>query len=478
MEDFSPEERERIAAEVFRKRMAHGGFKPNGSTGPEKPPDKTPEQLADERFGNEVSLVGSWAKSAMAELMERATGVRKPLATPWDALNKSLGGGFWPGLHIFSGATGHGKSQLALQSMLSAAINGTDCLYVGLELDRKGILARLLSLLEYQTTGRSLYWSKIWRGELSPHDLQQLSDTYLEPLSELSIWVEFAPPHGWAPERLFTNVGAMRRRQTPEQQQKPIMAVLDFLQVVGNPETSEKRHTEIRERIGKASYGGRAVAREFEAVVLVLSSMSREGAKISKPHMIGDDLRVPTASYRPDDFAGLGKESGDIEYSADTVVAFTSGEGKGEVNLAIAKQRAGTTSWVPLEFDGVVFRDSRRVIADPEERAGAVEEPAKMGRPAATPEEKADVDADTADGILDYLDTLALETPSDHQDERPYASARDLISAVGGLSKTPFRKLLERMVQEGKLERKLDWRKPKQGQPVAGYRRSGPEVAS
>lgn len=46
------------------------------------------------------------------------------LPLPWPSLEKTLGGPLSPGLHILSGASGAGKTQLALQLALHAAQNG------------------------------------------------------------------------------------------------------------------------------------------------------------------------------------------------------------------------------------------------------------------------------------------------------------------------------------------------------------------
>jgi hypothetical protein len=50
----------------------------------------------------------------------------------------------------------------------------------------------------------------------------------------------------------------------------------------------------------------------------------------------------------------MGKEAGELEYSADTVLVFCEGEyqpGKTLVHVALAKRRAGPRGWSPLLFE-------------------------------------------------------------------------------------------------------------------------------
>ena len=72
---------------------------------------------------------------SMRHLQRRADKEELPVPTPWKCVNRELGGGLWPGLHVLVGNTGTGKSQWALQLALHAAEQGTHVCYVGLELD-------------------------------------------------------------------------------------------------------------------------------------------------------------------------------------------------------------------------------------------------------------------------------------------------------------------------------------------------------
>jgi len=134
--------------------------------------------------------------------------------------------------------------------------------------------------------------------------------------------------------------------------------VLDFLQLV-----SGEPGEQIRERIQQAAYAARAAARDKDAAVLLVSGTARA----SYGTLQGDGEK-PVWKGRAGDLVGLGKESGEVEYAADTVLALVSKpwpDGKPppegtHVHLAVAKQRAGTSGWAELRFDGGRFTEPRR----------------------------------------------------------------------------------------------------------------------
>lgn len=123
----------------------------------------------------------------------------------------------------------------------------------------------------------------------------------------------------------------------------------------------------LRERIGRAAYTGRAVARDFGAAVLMVSSVSRESANKARVATEANKEGVLPPGYpgalgetHPSDLVGLGKESGDIEYAADSVMTlvrdtYDKARRATPMWLAVAKVRAGEPSWCALEFNGSTF---------------------------------------------------------------------------------------------------------------------------
>ena len=80
--------------------------------------------------------------------------------------------------------------------------------------------------------------------------------------------------------------------------------------------------------------------------------------------MVGRDKEGAPVRAALHELVGLGKESGDVEYSADGVLVLcrepweaSKPQGGKVVHLAVAKLRAGEGSWCALRFDGTVFAD-------------------------------------------------------------------------------------------------------------------------
>jgi hypothetical protein len=125
--------------------------------------------------------------------------------------------------------------------------------------------------------------------------------------------------------------------------------------------------------------------------VIALSSTARRppGDKVLSVEVDKDGEYVRAMLH---DLVGMGKESGDVEYSADSVMvlcreAWPDGEpppkGGRHVHLAVAKLRAGQPSWCVLAFDGTRFKDAPDASADGSNAsapAGFKEPPKRKGK--------------------------------------------------------------------------------------------------
>ena len=303
-------------------------------------------------------LAGSFLRESLVLMQRRATGEAKPIPVPWPEVAERMGGGLWPGLHVLTGTTGTGKTQFALQVAWKAALANVPVLYIGLELGQLDVTARLLALAEGEATGRRPpKWSELYLGKRSQADLECFATEHGPTIEALPFRAEFGPPQGWSYTELGERVKAMRE-EYPERTpgELPMLVVLDYLQVVGSP---GGERLDLRERIGRAAYAGRAVARDYGAAVLVVSSVSRENGQRMKVNANpvrgneGSRTAPTTPGNEPgctpaSDFVGLGKESGEIEYAADTVSALVAGDfdkAGTQMWLAVAKVRAGRAGW-------------------------------------------------------------------------------------------------------------------------------------
>jgi replicative DNA helicase len=315
--------------------------------------------------------VGALLDEALALMRARASGDARPIPLPWPDLSTALGGGLWPGLHVLTGATGTGKSQWALQVALKAAKQGTPTLYVALELGAVDLVARLLALeLAEENVRTAPRWSDLYLGK-RPEELERAAGQAAAVLHGLPLRLEVGPPHGWSADQLGARVAALRTMYPEDRDRpgsRPLLVVIDYLQAMAAP-AGEGRRMDLRERIGVAAYQARAAARDFGAAVLMLSSVSRANAS-----NLGQAEGSPEGERTPEAAAGLvgmGKESGEIEYAADSVLAMVRTERAEGVALAVAKVRAGRPTWVDLRFNGGWFEQGREDFIPLAKKGGA-----------------------------------------------------------------------------------------------------------
>lgn len=294
--------------------------------------------LANERVGNLLD-------DAVGELAKRARGESAPIELPdWPRMARAMGGGLWPGCHVLTGGTGSGKSQLALQMALQAARQGIPTRYVALELDALGLVSRLLCMMAGDSAG--VWWSSLYTGRDGKGNLTggaklaELQRAYERELAELPLYLSTEQgAHGWSYDGIGPAVAQLRAAH-PEAAARPVLLVVDFLQLLAG-----RNGEDLRERIGKAAYMARNEARTHNAAVLLLSSTARNNYATTAPDLTPDG--VPLAGA--DSLVGMGKESGEIEYAADSALVLCRAPGdRDAVWLAVAKLRAGRTAWLRL----------------------------------------------------------------------------------------------------------------------------------
>jgi replicative DNA helicase len=393
---FNPKATEPIPG----RRSVYGGEGPRRTTEEAR---AASDDLRVESLDALAPTLGQGLAGAFRMARRRATGEERPVPLPFPGLSELLGGGLWPGAYVLVGGTGIGKSALALQVGLHGARAGCPALYEGLELDTAQIIMRLASQALGEHEPRPVPWGSLYRGR--DLDAIERAEKLCEAeLAKLPFRVEEAPPGGWSASALFGRVRALKEAH-PEATGTPVV-VVDFLQLVGSEPGG--RREELRERIGRAAYTGREAARKLGAVVLMLSSISREGARLISALAEQGEL----GHCDPADLVGLGKESGDIEFSADAVLTLAPEKwdpgdpsAPRPVHVAIGKQRAGPAAWGLLTFNGAWFSEAGRAVEVAlEERQIS----ARAGRAAKRDAAKAEKDAqDRAEALKQVLAKLA-----------------------------------------------------------------------
>jgi hypothetical protein len=310
---------------------------------------------------------------AFDRMGRRAAGDEMPVPLPWPSVADLVGGGLWPGVHFLVGGTGTGKSQWAMQAALHAARSQCPVLYIGLELGRDDLVARLASLA-YE--GRES-WGRLYLGKAGAHPADRLAnlaavrDATARELRGLPLRLEMGGPYGWGYDLLRVRAEQMAEHYAGYVRKnglavRPFLVVLDFLQLVASPAPTEDRPPraeDLRVRVQQAAYAARGVARDFDAAVLVVSSAARDKyAMLSLDSAAkGEGAEARKILQPPDFYVGCGKESGEIEYSADGcyVLVRQKPDAKQKapdgVHFVCAKVRAGKAGSTFLGFDGTRF---------------------------------------------------------------------------------------------------------------------------
>jgi DnaB-like helicase C terminal domain len=306
-----------------------------------------PTQAPPEEEPTFVSLE-SLLPVSLLRLEKRATGEEKPVPLPFPHIAQSFGGGLWAGAHYIVGTTGSGKTQIALEFAKYASIKGYPALYIALELGEMDLVSRLVTPPPHR-------WSETFLGRLPTNAWPDLVNR-ANAMKTWPLYFEFGDPYGWPYTRLLRSVEQLRQKHPDG----PLLVVLDFLQLVGDESLTNPRirPMEPRARVGAAAYMARQCAKNYGVSMLLLSSTARNNygqlSATELPEGLASDGRVT----EPMKFIGTAKESGDVEFSGDTVTAIVKAPFSMEKErylLVTAKSRYGAPRWAELHFDGSNF---------------------------------------------------------------------------------------------------------------------------
>jgi replicative DNA helicase len=291
---------------------------------------------------------------AFARLQVADAGMRRggpvpigvPLLEAWQAIQRRRVGGEYPGvstglpelddaidglmpgnLILLAARPSMGKTALALTIANHAAVDQhVPTLVLSLEMTARSIAARLLTM-------RSRVDGTLLRTgvELHPHDDRKVERGLTALAAADQLWVDDTP--GLSPE----DVLAIARRH--QRDHGLGLLVIDYLGLLETPADVPKRANR-NEVVTVISRRLKAIARELDVPVLVLSQLNRqsEARADKRPQM--SDLR----------------DSGALEQDADLVLLlhrpehYDPASSPGLAELAIAKQRDGRTGTVRLTY--------------------------------------------------------------------------------------------------------------------------------
>lgn len=219
-----------------------------------------------------------------------------------------------------------GKTAFGLNVAQHVAMSGRPAVFFSMEMSKQAVVQRVLCAYG------SVDSHKLRRGMLSPEEIQHLA-TVCDELANVPLFIDDTPGMS------VLEVRAKSRRLKARYQIEVIF--VDYLQLMHNPGRQESRQQEVSE----ISRGLKALARELNLPIVVLSQLNRnpEGRSDNRPRM--SDLR----------------ESGAIEQDADVIMLLHREEYYKRENcpddlrnvaeVIIDKQRNGPTGIVKLHFD-------------------------------------------------------------------------------------------------------------------------------
>lgn len=238
-----------------------------------------------------------------------------------------------------------GKSAFAANIIRNVAVlHGVPAALFTLEMSKREVEERLISSIAWVSSDR------IERNALDDAQREQVEDARTR-LAGAPLWIDHDPG--------LTMVALMSRCRRLKQQFGLKLAVIDYLQLINNPDA--RRFTKREEFLSSVSRACKLMAAELGITTVLLSQLNRASAKEQRlPRM--DDLR----------------ESGSIEQDADEVLlihrALIEPEDGADPEsyadrermesdglLLVEKVRNGKTGVIPIRFDGelVTFHETK-----------------------------------------------------------------------------------------------------------------------
>lgn len=219
-----------------------------------------------------------------ADLTEDGGGV----STGIESLNVAMGT-MRPGdLIVVAGSTSMGKTALATTIAFNAAAGGNRTAFFTLEMPADQMAGRILTGLTGIPGPRQRRW------KLNANQFADLAEAQRK-VADYPLVIRYAP--GLTLPQLRAGLRRIKRQKGGLK-----LAVVDYLQIMGTSKTD--RYENRTREISAVTMGLKNLAGEIGVPIILLSQLSREGAKRDNPRPILSDLR----------------DSGSIEQDADTVV--------------------------------------------------------------------------------------------------------------------------------------------------------------
>ena len=269
--------------------------------------------------------VGKLIPGVLDDIEKRQQGELSGISTGFKDLDEKLLGGLRPGnLILIAGRPSMGKTALGVQIGANAAMDGHSVMVFTLEMSRQQITERLLAQIG------GIEFSHILTGHLDETDYDRMA-VAIGKLHEIPLLIDDAGGVS------MQDIAARARAQAKSG--KLSMIVVDYLQIMGYNGRSLSRN----DQLGETSRQMKALAKELNVAVVLLSQLNRDVEKRMDKRPLMSDLR----------------ESGAIEQDADVIIMVyrdeyynPDSEFKGVAEALVRKNRNGEVGVVGLRFEG------------------------------------------------------------------------------------------------------------------------------
>lgn len=245
------------------------------------------------------------------------------VTTGFRDLNRQLSGLQNSDFILLAARPSVGKTALGIHMAVNAALDGKRVAVFSLEMSRRQILQRILSILS------TVELQNIISGKISQEDWKLLYNS-AEKVKNLDMFIDDTASIS------LTELRAKSKRMRVEHGIDLI--VIDYLQLMT---TDVGRNENRQQEISNISRGLKALAKELNIPVLALSQLSRKSEERSNKRPMLSDLR----------------ESGAIEQDADVVMMLyrddyydEESEQQNTIEVIVGKHRNGPTGTVKLFF--------------------------------------------------------------------------------------------------------------------------------
>jgi len=267
-----------------------------------------------------------WVRDSIEETIDSLDKEAPSMPTPWEDLNRLIGGWLPGALYVVAARPAVGKSIIGLQAAVGLCDHGAVA-FNSLEMSKREINQRLIAQMAEVPLGR-LKGKSATSEPPTERDWAKIG-TVLPTIHALPLAVD--------DNAGVTTTDIRAHARSIARTGKLAGVVVDYLQLMESAPGDRRSRQEV---VAGYSRALKLLAKELDVPVIALAQLNRELTKRQSGRPAMSDLR----------------ESGAIEQDADVIILLHSEEESDDLDLGVAKNRHGVTGAVRLTRQGEFAR--------------------------------------------------------------------------------------------------------------------------